>query len=122
MYEGREIIVTKSSEPGGKCPSLTHSALTEDLIEGGYVMEGEGLPDNLPPGSNPGPAFKDHTDQEYWHVKKVHAKRINPATGEEEFEVEWEGYVERQWLPAESVAGLPEAQALRAQGAMFGPA
>ena len=49
MYEGREIIVTKSSEPGGKCPSLTHSALTEDLIEGGYVMEGEGLPDNLPP-------------------------------------------------------------------------
>ena len=79
-------------------------------------MQGEGLPDNLPPGANPPPAFRDKDGLEYWHVKKVHAKRINPATGEEEFEVEWEGYVERQWLPAENVAGLPEAQALRAQG------
>lgn len=84
-------------------------------------MEGEGLPENLPPGSDPGPVFIDDKGLVYWHVKKVHSKRINPETGEEEFEVEWEGYREREWLPAANVAGLPDAQALMARGSMYGP-
>ena len=122
MYEGRQMVVTKSSEPGGTCPSVTHRAFTEDLVEGGYVLESKRRPDNLPPGSNPGPAFKDHKEQEHWQVRKAHAEVINPATREDEFEVGWEGYVERQWLPAEKVAGLPEAQVLGVHETMFGPA
>ena len=93
----------------------------KDLIEGRYVLEGKGLPENLPPGSDPGPAFIDDKGLVYWHVKKVHSKRINPETGEEEFEVEWEGYREREWLPAANVAGLPDAQALMARGSTYGP-
>ena len=31
-------------------------------------MQGEGLPDNLPPGANPPPAFRDKDGLEYWHV------------------------------------------------------
>ena len=84
-------------------------------------MHGEGLPDNLPPGSNPPPAFRDKDGLEYWHIKKVHQKRTNPATGEEEFLVEWEGYADYQWLPAENVAGLPEAKALKARSGVYGP-
>ena len=84
-------------------------------------MHGEGLPDNLPPGSNPPPTFRDKDGLEYWHVKKVHDKRKDPATGEEEFLVEWEGYADFQWLPAENVAGLPEAKALKARSGVYGP-
>ena len=84
-------------------------------------MHGEGLPDNLPPGSNPPPAFRDKDGLEYWHIKEVHQKCTNLATGEEEFLVEWEGYTDFQWLPAENVAGLPEAKASKAGGGVFGP-
>ena len=81
-------------------------------------MQGEGLPDNLPPGANPPPAFRDKDGLEYWHVKKVHDKRKDPATGEEEFLVEYADY---QWLPAENMAGLLEAKALKARSGVYGP-
>lgn len=85
------------------------------------VVEGEGVPDTFAPGSNPRGAFKNFKNDIFYWVEKVHARRTDPVTGEEEFQVEWSGYTERQWLPAENVAGLPDSQMLRQAMGVMGP-
>ena len=92
---------------------MTYTPCTEGGIEGGYVLEGEGLEQGpMPKDAFPPPSFVDHKGELYWDVEKIHAKRFNAMTGKEEYLVEWVGWPGNKWLPRENVGGLPDAREL----------